>query len=125
MRPGLEVGARPVVGSRAPAMGERLWLGLPSPASPVLVGRADGLQQASQCEPQLRRLLEERVEKLAGEKQKNASGRDGCEDASPSPGNGPVQGLSVRDAGPPRAHVPFYSPKPVLTEDSGYLSHIR
>ncbi|XP_015427004.1 PREDICTED: protein ZGRF1 [Myotis davidii] len=53
-------------------------------------GREDGLQQASQCEPRLRRLLEEHAEKLAGEKQKKASGRDGCEDASPSPGNGPV-----------------------------------
>ncbi|XP_059551406.1 protein ZGRF1 [Myotis daubentonii] len=88
-------------------------------------GREDGLQQASRCEPRLRRLLEERAEKLAGEKQKKAGGRGGCEDGSPSPGNGPVQGLSVRDARPPRAHVPFYSPKPVLTEDSGCLSHIR
>ncbi|XP_070273142.1 5'-3' DNA helicase ZGRF1 [Myotis yumanensis] len=53
-------------------------------------GREDGLQQASQCEPRLRRLLEEHAEKLAGEKQKKASGRGGCEEASPWPGNGPV-----------------------------------
>ncbi|KAK1342256.1 hypothetical protein QTO34_015012 [Cnephaeus nilssonii] len=55
-------------------------------------GREDGLQQASQCEPQLRRLLEEHAEERAGEKQRKAGGRDNRQGAPRSRAKGPGVG---------------------------------
>nr|KAF6309976.1 zinc finger GRF-type containing 1 [Pipistrellus kuhlii] len=75
-----------IVGHLACLRRNRLW----GRAIQHCQGREDGLQQASQCEPQLMRLLEEHAaEKLAEEKQRKASGRDRHQDASRSQTNGP------------------------------------